>query len=162
MDQIRNDGVDAVAHQEQLESEISATQQSGLRIFNAVKERSATKLFGGAAGIAIEAATQIVDARPISQGVTEDGESLTKLRQFVIKDGAKLIADLLAKNDPITTGLVRDAARSAMIRRNSDPDQHKNVSQIPGEKVDQWILQQFRTADSRLAGTIGRLRQIRW
>lgn len=197
---LNGEGSAVVSHQEALKNETSAIRQSGLVIFNAVKERGDTRIRGsrlslpfvdparipsedisrlksgsqlnpeqardeiirGAAGVAIEAATQIVEARPIAPGVTEDGESVAKLRQFVVKDGAKLVAGLLEKKDPSKTQLVRDAAKSAMIRRVTDPNQRESIKQMPEEKVDEWILQQFRAADGRLTRTLDMIRQYRY
>lgn len=125
-------------------------------------EQARDEAVRGAAGVAIEATTQIVEARPTSQGVVEDGESVARLKQFVVKGGADLVANLLQGKDPRKTQLVQDAARAAMLRRVTDSNQRKSIEQMPGEKVDQWILQQFRTADGRLARTLDMIRQYRY
>lgn len=100
-----------------------------------------------AASLTLEAAAQVVEARPSTRGaVAEDTEHVQKMRHIVVAEGRKFMEDLSRRNP----AAAREAARAVLMRHTADPAKRRQVEAMTEEQLNEWVKSVFDQANRRL------------
>lgn len=101
-----------------------------------------------AASLTLEAAAQVIEARPAMRGsVVEDTEHVQKMHHVVVAEGRKFMDDLLKRSPTAAT----EAAREVLIRHTADPAKRRQVEAMTEEQLNEWVKSLFDQANKRLS-----------
>lgn len=113
-----------------------------------ISEETVRQARGASIALAVEAASQIVEARPTSSRIAEDIESLQDMSRMVSRSAG--LGVQLADREP---RLVVEAGRGALEKRK-DAVGLEDAATWDDKRVIEWTVEMFGKANSRLAKKI--------